>query len=78
MEVLSAGDTTTITAEAGEYAIIANGEADIVTVARGSTPDATATAETADTSAGIPIASSMIGPPLLLKSGDKINVAALS
>lgn len=78
-EVLTVPDTTTITANAGEYAIVLNTEASAVLVAYGSTPDAQATTSTSATTAGIGIPagldSALLGP---LASGDKVNVKTVA
>ena len=49
-EVLTVPSTSTITAEAGEFAIVLNTEATGILVAYGSTPDAQATTATSATS----------------------------
>lgn len=78
-EVLSVPSTSTITAEAGEVAIVLNTEATGILVAFGSTPDAVATTETAATSAGLGVPSglesALLGP---LAIGDKISVKAIA
>lgn len=74
-EVLSVASTSTITANAGEYAIVLNTEATAILVAYGSTPDAQATTSTSATTAGIGVPagldSALLGP---LAQGDKVNV----
>ena len=51
-EVLTVPNTSTITADAGEFAIVLNTETTGILIAFGSTPDAVATTETTATSAG--------------------------
>ena len=78
-EVLSVPSTSTITANAGEFAIVLNTETTGILVAFGSTPDAVATTETSATSAGLGIPSgldsALLGP---LAQGDKISVKAIA
>lgn len=78
-EVISVPSTSTITAEAGEFAIVMNTETSAILVAYGSTPDAQATTETAATSAGLGIPagldSALLGP---LAAGDKVNVKTVA
>src|SRR4051812_2493463 len=73
-EVVAVPGTSTITAEAGEFAIVLNTEAVAILIAYGSTPDAVATTETAATSAGIGVPSGLdsclLGP---LAAGDKVS-----
>lgn len=78
-EVLSVPSTSTITAEAGEFAIVLNTETSGILVAFGATPDGQATTETASTSAGLGIPaglqSALLGP---LVTGDKVNVKTVA
>lgn len=78
-EVLTVPSTSTITAEAGEFAIVLNTETSGILVAFGSTPDAQAATETSATSAGLGIPagmeSALLGP---LALGDKVNVKVIA
>lgn len=78
-EVLTVPSTSTITANAGEFAIVLNTETDGILVAFGSTPDAVAVTATSATTAGLGIPagldSALLGP---LATGDKINVKAIA
>lgn len=78
-EVLTVPSTSTITAEAGEFAIVLNTETSAILIAYGSTPDAVATTETSATSAGIGVPSGLdsclLGP---LALGDKISAKAVA
>lgn len=78
-EVLTVPDTTTITANAGEYAIVLNTESTAVLVAYGSTPDAQAVTSTSATTAGIGVPagldSALLGP---LAQGAKVNVKTVA
>ena len=78
-EVLTVPSTSTITAEAGEFAIVLNTETTGILVAYGSTPDAVAVTQTTATTAGLGIPagldSALLGP---LATGDKINVKAIA
>lgn len=73
-EVISVPASSTITAEAGEFAIVLNTETTAILIAYGSTPDAVATTETSATSAGLGVPSglesALIGP---LALGDKVS-----
>jgi hypothetical protein len=74
-EVLTVPSTSTITANAGEYAIVLNTEATAILVAYGSTPDAQAATETSATTAGLGIPSESEGPLLgPLAQGAKVDV----
>lgn len=78
-EVLTVPSTSTITAEAGEFAIVLNTETTAILIAFGSTPDAQATAESAVTSAGLGVPSgldsALIGP---MAAGDKVNAKTVA
>jgi hypothetical protein len=74
MEVIAVGATTTTTALDGEFIVIGNAESDMIRAAKGSTPDADATAETSATSAGFPIGAGQVSDPVIATVGDKINV----
>jgi hypothetical protein len=78
-EVLTVPSTSTITANAGEFAIVLNTESTGILVAYGSTPDAVAVTSTSATTAGLGIPagldSALLGP---LAQGDKINVKAIA
>jgi hypothetical protein len=71
--------TTTTTSQVGEIILIGNGEASMVAVAFGTTPDAAATADASPvTSAGFPVASGTVGAPLCPGvSGAKVNIKAV-
>ena len=75
-EAVTVGSTTADAAEDGEFAFVVNGESDAVTVATGSTPDASAASATNATSAAMPIPA---GGYAVLKvdTGDKIDTAAV-
>jgi len=74
-EVLTVPSTSTITANAGEYAIVLNTEATAILVAYGSTPDAQAATSTSATTAGLGVPagldSALLGP---LAQGAKVDV----
>lgn len=78
-EVLTVPSTSTITANAGEYAIVLNTEASAILVAYGSTPDGQATTETSATSAGLGVPSgldsALLGP---LEQGDKVSAKTVA
>ena len=70
--------TTAEVAEVGETVLIGNGEATMVAVAFGTTPDADATEESAATSAGYPIGAGQVGVPVVPGAGKKINIKAVT
>ena len=78
-EVLTVPSTSTITANAGEYAIVLNTEATAILVAYGLTPDAQATTETSATTAGLGVPSglesALLGP---LAQGAKVDVKTVA
>lgn len=78
-EVLTVPSTSTITADAGEYAIVLNTETSAILIAYGSTPDAQATAESSVTSAGLGVPSglesALLGP---LALGDKVSAKTVA
>ena len=76
-EDLTAPASTTGVAHDGEIAIVANGEASMVAVAFGITPDAAATSSTGATTAGFGVAAGSV-VMIPVKAGDKINVKAIS
>jgi hypothetical protein len=57
--------------------IIGNAETSMILVAFGTTPDAAATAETAATSAGVPLGAGAV-MALMVKENDKISAKALA
>jgi hypothetical protein len=67
---------TTDTAQAGEVAIVGNAGTSMVAIAYGSVPDAAATASTAVTGAGFPLAPGAVAL-LPVRTGDKVSVKAL-
>jgi len=78
-EVISVPATSTITAEAGEFAIVLNTETTAILVASGSTPDAQATTETAATTAGIGVPAGLDSPLLgPLVRGDKVSAKTVA
>lgn len=77
MEVLSVPSTSTITADAGEIAVVLNTEATGILVASGSTPDAQATTSTSATTAGHGIPAGLSSPAILMNQGGKISVKAI-
>lgn len=77
-ETLELGGTTTAQAAANEIVIVANEEAATILVAFGKTPDAAATTETSNTTAGFPVAAGQVSPPIITTKGDKIAVAAVA
>jgi hypothetical protein len=78
-EVLTVPSTSTITANAGEFAIVLNTEATAILVAYGSTPDAQATTETGATTAGLGIPSGLESPLLgPLAQGAKVDVKTVA
>lgn len=70
--------TTTRACQPGEMVVIGNGESSMVAVAWGPTPDAAALAETNATSAGVAVPAGGLSYPLDPKSGDKINIKAVT
>lgn len=78
MEVVTVPGTTTATAEAGEVAIVYNGETSGVLIASGSVPNAQATSAGADTSAGFAVPSALSSPPVVMQQGGKINIKAIA
>ncbi len=77
-EVLSVPSSSTITAEAGEFAILLNTETTGIQVAYGSTPDAQAATSSSVTTAGLGVPAGLQSPLLgPLAAGDKINVKAV-
>lgn len=78
-EVLTVPSTSTITAQAGEFAIVLNTEATGILIAWGSTPDAQATTESSVTSAGLGVPagldSALVGP---LALGDKVSAKTVA
>jgi hypothetical protein len=79
-ESIAIAGTTTITAQAGEMALILNTESTAILVAWGSTPDAQAATETSATSAGVGIPIGWNGWLLLgpLAEGDKVNAKVVA
>lgn len=73
-EAVSIPGSTTATVQSGEAVVVLNEESAAVLVAHGTTPDATATASTAATSAGYPVPAGQVSPPILAATGAKINV----
>lgn len=74
-EAIADGATGSLTADDGQVAIVANTGSDLVYVAHGSTPDASATAATNATSARYCIPSGqVIG--FAVAAGDKFGAAA--
>ena len=78
-EVLTVPSTSTITAQAGEYAIVLNTEATAILVAYGSTPDGQASTATSATTAGLGVPSglesALLGP---LAEGDKVSAKTVA
>lgn len=78
-EVLTVPSTSTITANAGEFAIVLNTETTGILVAYGSTPDAQAVTETTLTTAGMGVPSglesALLGP---LAQGAKVDVKTIA
>jgi stage V sporulation protein SpoVS len=78
-EVLTVPSTSTITAEAGEFAIVLNTETTAILTAYGSTPDAQAVTATSATTAGIGVPagldSALLGP---LAAGAKVDVKTVA
>jgi hypothetical protein len=78
-EVLTVPNTSTITANKGEYAIVLNTEATAILVAYGSTPDAQAVTSTSATTAGLGVPagldSALLGP---LAQGDKVSAKTVA
>lgn len=54
-ESIASGATTTAATQEGEVVLVVNEEAEVVFVAVGATPNASATASTALTTAGVPV-----------------------
>jgi hypothetical protein len=78
-EVLTVPSTSTITANAGEFAILLNTEATGILVAYGSTPDAQAVTSTTATTAGMGVPSGLESPLLgPLAQGDKVDVKTIA
>lgn len=76
MEVVAADAASNAAAQAGEVAVITNGEATAMLVASGTTPDGDAAAATSATSAGVGVGAGQV-LTLPVQPGDKIGVAAL-
>lgn len=76
-EDLELDDVSTATVQDGDVVLIGNAETDMIAVAFGTTPDADATAETADTSAGCPVPAGQT-LALIPPAGSKISVKALA
>jgi len=74
-EVLTVPSSSTITAEAGEFALVLNTETSGILVAFGATPDAQATSETSATSAGLGIPAGLESP--LLGPLDKLPLVEI-
>jgi hypothetical protein len=72
--------TTTNSTRVGELVLIGNGEASMVAVAFGTTPDAAATADNSPvTSASVPVGAGQVGAPLCPGvAGAKINIKAVT
>jgi len=80
-EVVTVPGTTTTTALDGEMILIGNGEASMVAVAFGTTPDAAATSESLSgsslvSSAGFPVGAGQVGDPIIGVAGAKVNIKA--
>lgn len=73
-ERLAVGGTTARATQVGETVLIGNGEASMIAVAFGTTPDAAALAADGNTSAGMPVGAGMVGVPIVPGPGCKINV----
>lgn len=76
-EDIALDGTTTRTVQPGEMVVVGNGEAAMVAVAFGTTPDPDALVATDDTSAGVAVPAGGMGFPLHPKTGDKISAKAL-
>lgn len=76
-EAVTIPGTTTATVRDGESVVVYNGETGAVFAAHGLTPNATATAATAATTAGFPIPAGQNSPPIQAATGAKINVKAV-
>jgi hypothetical protein len=77
-EVVTIGNSTTITALPGEVGWVYNGETSGILVAWGSSPDAQATTATSATTAGFAVPAGMCGPIMILASGDTVNVKTIA
>jgi hypothetical protein len=73
-EAVTIPATTSRAVADGEIVVVLNEETSAVLVAYGTTPDATATASTAATSAGYPVPAGLVSPPIVAPTGAKINV----
>lgn len=78
MEILTVPSTSTITALAGEVAVILNTETTGILVSWGSTPNAQATSATSATSAGQGIPAGLTSPGLVMADGDKVDVKVIA
>lgn len=76
-EAVTIPGTTTATVQSGEAVVVYNGETGGVLVAHGTTPDATATVETAVTSCGFPVAAGQGSTPIMANTGSKVNIKAI-
>lgn len=76
-ETVTIPNTTTATVQLGEAVVVLNGETAPVFAAHGTTPNALATAQTALTTAGFPISTGQVSPPIMAAVGAKIHVAAV-
>lgn len=71
--------STSRAALAGEIVLVGNGEASMVAVAYGTTPDAAATAENLPTtSAGFPVGPGQVSVPLYPGPGNKVNIKVVA
>jgi len=77
-ERLTIGNSTAGATVFGDVVIVGNGEASMIAVAYGTTPDAAALTENLPTtSAGFPIGPGQLGVPLQIPAGNKINAKAI-
>ena len=76
-ETISVPGTTTISADKDEIAVLVSTESNAVIAAFGQTPDASANAETEETSAGFAVAPLMM-TAIAVAPGDKIDIKAFA
>lgn len=76
MQVIALDATTSILAEAGDYIIVGNGEADMIRFAKGTVPNADATAESSATTAGMTVPAGSNSDPVKAVAGDKVQIKA--
>lgn len=75
-ETVAAPGVTNTTALAGEMVMVVNDTDAAVMAAYGSAPDADLTAQTNESSAGLPVLKGTASPPIMVSAGNKVSVKA--